>query len=450
VQKLDWSINASRYESDGFSAIDPAMGPKWADDDSYDITNYSLKLGYDLSERADLYLVSYYINSYSEFDPSAPWAPDPTSVHEDNFSETEQFFAKAGGRFELSQKWVSELALAYSNVNSLSVSSFGPYPSDGDRYKYQWQNTLTISDSWNLIAGIEFEDERNRSGAGERDTISYFAENVVAANENLDISFGVRHDKLDITETNSDLTESRDETTWRSSFSYRLDEANTRIHGSFGTSFQAPTTSQLFGFYGNPNLTPESGNGWDFGIEKNLADQNLWLSSTVFGYDIEEHIYWDQLKGAWGAYENNDYKSKGLETSIRWHGIDNVNLGISHTYTDAVFYRDGEEYENTSRTAAEAERAPRNIYAFNAGWRTLENKLSLNTLIYHASSQYSSNKSIEKQPGYTTVNLSARYDLNESTEIWVRVDNLLDKDYEEIKDYQTAGLSLYTGFRYAF
>lgn len=447
---LDWAFTASRYESDGFSTIDPSYGPKWADDDGYYASNYSLKLGYDLGEKTELYFVSYYLDTFSEFDPSVPFAPEPDSVHEDNYSETEQYFTKLGAKLDLGENWKSDLGFAYSDIDTLSVSSFGPYLSGGDRYKFHWENTVEASEAWNVIAGFEWENERNRTGAGEHETFSYFVENVFNASEALDLTFGVRQDDLEIVGADASSAENRNETTWRTSFSYRFDNLAARIHGSYGTSFQAPTISQLFGYYGNSNLTPESGEGWDLGVQKTFVDQSLTVRSTLFGYDIEEHIFWDMTKGSWGSYENNDYKSSGIENSISWHASDAFSFSVAHTYTDAKFYRDGSEYATTTRHSAEAERAPRNIYSVNGNWRALDGKLNLNANFYHATSQYSTNSSVSKMPGYNLVNVAAEYELNDSSELWLRVDNLLDDEYEEIQGYQTAGASVYSGVRYSF
>ncbi len=447
---FDWAFSANRYESDGFSAISPRFGPKWSDDDGYDASNYSLKLGYDLSEKAELYFVSYFLDTYSEFDPSAPAVPQPDSVHEDNYGETEQYFAKLGAKLELSERWKTDIGYAYSDVDTVTVSSWGPYLSDGDRYKFHWLNTVEANESWNVVAGFEWENEKNRSGAGEHETLSYFWENVIKVNQNLDITLGLRQDDLDITGDDLNSVESRDETTWRTSFSYRFDEQAARLHGSYGTSFQAPTISQLFGFYGNPDLTPESGEGWDLGLEKTFAEQNLTISSTAFGYDIEEHIYWDMTKGDWGAYENNDYKSVGVENAIRWQATDAFSFKVAHTYTDAKFYRDGPEYDTAAKHSVEAERVPRNVYSLTGNWNALDGKLNLNANYYRATSQYSTNASATKMPGYDLVNVAAQYELNDNAEIWLRVDNLFDNDYEEIEGYQTAGASMYGGVRYNF
>jgi vitamin B12 transporter len=49
---------------------------------------------------------------------------------------------------------------------------------------------------------------------------------------------------------------------------------------------------------------------------------------------------------------------------------------------------------------------------------------------------------------YTLVNLSAAYDLDRSWQLFGRVDNLFDRDYEVVSQYNTPGRSLFVGVKY--
>ena len=431
---FSWSINAGRYSSDGFSSQDPdSLGedfaqhrPAYQDDDGYENTNFATKLAYRISDSSDVYLVSYYLKSHSEFDPGNPaWIFGDANA--DNYSDDENLFSRVGGSFKVLSNWKAEASLAYSNVNSSSFSGTA-FPSNGDRYAFDWKNTLELNESWNVVAGLQYEIEDNRSSTGDRDNRSVFVENIFALNEALDLTLGARHDRN---------SEYGNETTWRSSFSYRIDQAALRVHGSYGTSFQAPTFYQLNSSYGNPELAPETGESWDLGVEKTLADGKLFLSSTAFSYDIANKI---DFSYATFRYANEGtYQSKGLETSARLQVSRELDFTLGHTYSDA-------QYANLR----EAERVPRNVYSLASNWRVLNDRLNLNATVYSLSSQFSTQSSASKQPGYTLVNLASQYELNESAQLWLRVDNLFDKDYEEIESYQTAGQSFYGGVRYTF
>ena len=51
--------------------------------------------------------------------------------------------------------------------------------------------------------------------------------------------------------------------------------------------------------------------------------------------------------------------------------------------------------------------------------------------------------------GYTLVHLAASYELSRGITIFSRVDNLFDRDYEEIQGFGTEGISGYLGVKAA-
>ncbi|NOR13757.1 MAG: TonB-dependent receptor, partial [Candidatus Aminicenantes bacterium] len=51
---------------------------------------------------------------------------------------------------------------------------------------------------------------------------------------------------------------------------------------------------------------------------------------------------------------------------------------------------------------------------------------------------------------YTLLNAAGFYDLFESLQLFLRLDNILNADYETIKGYGTAGFSIYGGIKANF
>jgi len=51
---------------------------------------------------------------------------------------------------------------------------------------------------------------------------------------------------------------------------------------------------------------------------------------------------------------------------------------------------------------------------------------------------------------YTLVNLNAALNATENLDCYVRLENLLDEDYEEVYGFQTPGLGAHLGVRYNF
>src|SRR6185312_12106882 len=65
-------------------------------------------------------------------------------------------------------------------------------------------------------------------------------------------------------------------TTWHVAPVLAFAATDTRLHASFGTGFKAPSLVQLyedfpaFFFFANPNLKPETSEGYDIGLDQTL------------------------------------------------------------------------------------------------------------------------------------------------------------------------------------
>ena len=192
----------------------------------------------------------------------------------------------------------------------------------------------------------------------------------------------------------------------------------------------------MFSSFGDPGLKAESGEGWDLAYEQALVDGKVYFTTTLFGNEVEDKIIFSFNSY---TYANEDvYESKGIENAIRFQVAENASATLAYTYSDAN-YLDGQE----------AERAPRNIVSLGYDLQPAEN-LNLSATALSVSSQYSTRFSTMKQSGYTVFNLAGRYQVNEGTQLWARIDNLFDKDYQEVEGFQTAGFSIYGGVRFNF
>ena len=52
--------------------------------------------------------------------------------------------------------------------------------------------------------------------------------------------------------------------------------------------------------------------------------------------------------------------------------------------------------------------------------------------------------------GYTLVNLAGSYDINKNLQVFSRIDNLLNKQYEDVYGYGTSGVAGYGGVKVSF
>jgi vitamin B12 transporter len=238
----------------------------------------------------------------------------------------------------------------------------------------------------------------------------------------------------------------KDATTYRLSLAYVHRETGTKLKGSYGTGVKNPTVFELFGFSqtfrGNPNLQPEKGKGWDIGLEQSFYDRHLLLEVTYFNQRINRLIV-----GAGQTSRNLEGESRahGLEVAGTLTLVPGLDLRGAYTYTHT---RDPEGHELVRR--------PKHTGSVNVNYRFLADRANVNLGVIYNGRQddfafdANFNRSIVRLGGYTLVNLAAAYQLIPQVELLARVDNLLDKHYEEVFTFGTPGRAAYGGVRVRF
>lgn len=238
-----------------------------------------------------------------------------------------------------------------------------------------------------------------------------------------------------------------DATTARATAAYRIDRTGTKLRGSFGTGVKNPTMFELYGYTntyrGNPDLKPEQATGWDVGVDQELFGGTAVADVTYFNQRIS-----DLITGSGQTSINMPGTSEidGVEVGLTVTPIDPLTVRASYTYTDG---RDS--------TGAELVRRPRNVASLDINYRFLDGRANVNLGIDYNGAQtdwvYNASytqKTVIDLDAYTLVNLAASYDINPHTQIYGRVDNLLDEDYYEVWGYGTEGIAAYAGVKLTF
>jgi vitamin B12 transporter len=417
---LSASATINHSKSDGFSSQDTDD-----EDDGYENTSLRGKASYQITDKANLYLITHYINTESEYDSSYPGNLDPTGL-----AESEQVFAAAGANVEISESWQTKLNIGYTKVHNKSNSdSGGAYATKGNRLKAEWRNVIAVSENWKIVAGIEHEKEENETSVSDWNETSIFVDNSAELLPGFHWTLGARYD---------DNSTYGDHETWRTTFSYQLPDTSARIHASYGTSFQAPTFFQtLDPVYGNPDLMAETGEGWDLGIEVVLLENRVIWDVSIFGYDIDDKINFSW--NGWTYFNEESYKSEGVESSILWNVSNGLKLKANYTYADA-------EYGDDST----GERVPRHMANLIAVWQTLGNKLTLRGSVNYVGKRFDLRNDATQLPDYATLNAGLRYAVSEDVTVSLDLNNILDKDYQEIRGFNSSGFNLQVGLRYHF
>ncbi len=452
---VNYSFAHSRFDTEGISAASKKDGNY--ERDGYENTSLSARLGFTPLDNLDIDFILRYINAKTDLDNfGGVGGDDPNYVQ-----KSKQLLFKTQVGLSLFDLWTQKLAFATTdNDRDVKNEKDHQHPFDSERghyegqlIKFDWQHNLQLHKTNELTLGFEYEEEEGKSrynwesqwGPGESlfpektaNTKGYYIQDQIKLWERFFGTFGIRID---------DHSRFGTEATYRIAPAYLIKETDTKIKGTFGTGFKAPTLYQLFapatlwGPIGNKNLKPEKSRGWDFGIEQELLKKRVVLGATYFRNDFKDLIQFD-----WGQGYINVAKAKteGVELFASAKPIDDLTLRINYTYTDTE-----------DKTTGEALiRRPKNKIGFDLNYHFLNNG-NVNLGVIYVGKRDDMDFSISpsrrvKLDQYTLVNLAASYDISKNFQLFGRVENLLDKEYEEAKGFGTPGLSFFGGIKLSF
>lgn len=423
-EKMNYFITASYAETDGYSAQNVEWGPEWADDDSSRNSSLMGKIEFELSDKLDLFLFASYLDGKSEFDPGSP-SPWTIPVA-DNYTETEQLIMKSQLGFHPVERLNMSAAVSYNKANNYSVDSYGILDSESDLLKFELINQLMVNESYQIVAGAELEKAADNIGDYEMETISAFLENIFEPVEDLYLTAAIRFD---------DNNTFGSDTTLRTSFSYLIDSLNLQLKGSYGTSYDAPEISELFGTWGNPDLVPEEGSSYDLGFEQELIEGKLVWGVNYFCVKIEDSI--EYLRST-STYANVDWESCGFETFVRYAVSEDFNVKIAHSFANAERKRVEDSLIFHS---------PEHQFSLLLDKGFLEDKWNFALSVLYIGDRETWDGATDS---FVTVDLAGRFQYSESLEIWLRFDNLLDEEYQEIRGYNSPRFGVFGGIKFEF
>ena len=222
-----------------------------------------------------------------------------------------------------------------------------------------------------------------------------------------------------------------------------------------GEGFKAPTLYQLFSEYGNLALSPERSRSYDIGIEKGDRNGPLHFALTGFRRDSRDLI--DFVSCPFGAvtpvcagrfgYYNNIARARaeGIEVELGAQVSERVRAQASYTYL-----------KTENRTAGSANfgnelaRRPAHAVTVSADWTTPLNDLALGADIRMVGDSFNDAGNFTRIDGYVLATLRASLPVNETLELYGRVENLTDERYQTVAGYGTAGRSAFVGARAKF
>ena len=436
IDKLAYSLSVSQTDVNAFYSGKYKDGNH--EKDPYHNFNSSLRLDYTLTDDIDVGLLTDYTYAKYEYDASGGTDDD------DNYA---YFYQGVGGinlKHQLSDCFSHKVIFGYTRTyrkDWQSEITHGWY--NGKTYQAKWQGDYQLCDFDQIIFGFDYLRELGESRSDylggpslspkERsNTKGYYIENIFTPIDNLFLATSFRTE---------DHSQFNSHNTFSVSGSYLIEQTDTKIKGSFGEGFKAPSLYQLFdGSSGNKGLSPEESQSYEAGFEQKIGN-SLVLGSTYFHTHIKDSIEWVSTTGPWVGEYRNTGKSRiyGLENFVEFSFSDDTSLTLAYTYIDTEKLSDGTRLL----------RRPSNKVTCKL--KTAFKKLDIATDISYVGNRIDYDYvNYYKLKSYILGNLSFNYQVNNKLNTFLRFENILDDDYELVKGYQTPKFSWYLGAKYTF
>lgn len=458
-ERFAWRVAGGYLTTDGISAFNRERGG--LETDGYRNVGFNARGIFHITDNASAEVRSTWSDGRNEFDgfppPPAPFALADTP----EYGNTEELVTYVGlnvstfdGRFD------HRIGFAYTDTDRENYYPSLPVPLTFDAFgrneRWEYQGTLQLSDRLSGVIGLESERSTLSTAAptiatpnpaplkGDVQLDSAYAQVTAAPLEAITLTAGLRYDDHD---TFGDNTTARASAAWSVTTS-------TILRASYGEGFKAPTLFQLYSEYGNLDLDAEAAEGWDAGVEQRLFGDNLILSATYFDRDTANMIDFVSCFGMStpqclaqpdGYYDNvQKATAAGVELSLLAQLGERLALSANYTSMDAD--NDVPGSANFGRALARRPSETVNAqlsYAWPAGLTTA-------VAVQHTGRSYDNAPNSIILDGYTLVDLRAAFTVSESLEVFGRVENAFDEDYETFARYGTLGRTFSGGVRKSF
>lgn len=228
-----------------------------------------------------------------------------------------------------------------------------------------------------------------------------------------------------------------DKTTWNVASGFDLAEA-VHLYASAGTGFKAPTSLDLFGFGGNPDLRAETSKNYEAGLSVALNRANR-IELSLFQNRIDQLINFFDPDGNPATFdgrnENIDKaRIRGIEFRYH-HAAGPLSADLS------AIYQDPEDRATGDQLARRAKKSLTATANYRVGRYLLGGKLLL--VGERPDSAFNS----VTLDDYAVLDLNLTRSVNRHVSLQGRIENVLDEDYQTAGGFKSQGRAFYVNLR---
>lgn len=433
-----FALSATRYRTDGFSAINE-NGYGYNSDDDYDRNiSVSASLSQKLNKDHELGLNLFMYDAKFDMDGSADM--NGSGANFDDSGKSKQWTGAIYSKNRLTQDWLSTVTVSHTDIkrkyryDNIQFSEFSTKSNfHSETSMLQWDNQVALSADWMVTAGVDFGNDKAEAYSENysRDRYSVYA-GLLGKIGAHNLQANVRYDHVD---------DAGADTTGYLGYSYDL-ASSWKLLASVSTSFLAPTLDQQYAdadmghgyrIVGNRNLKSERSTNYEAGIQYAKGKDIIrltafeWHTRDLIQYGTDPVTYYSTY------YNVSRAKNTGAELTAQTEifGVD-----ISSNLT----WQNPKDRENDVQLGRRAK-----------FFGSLNVSKTFGQWYLGGDIQYTGHRPDGSYEGaynlgsYTLVNLNARYNINKNISLYARIENLFDKEYETAYGYNQPDRGAYVG-----
>ncbi len=232
----------------------------------------------------------------------------------------------------------------------------------------------------------------------------------------------------------------------------------TRLHGAVGTGIRPPDAFEI-AFTDNSGLKPERSQSAELGVTQSLAGGGVQLDATAFYNRYDDLIVsvGSSFSGSSRYRTDNisNARARGLEMSAAWRVAAGTDVRVTYTFLDSEILAVDQSLDAPPpyKPGDPLLRRPRNQGSIDASWT--RGPVSAFAQVFargealDAEPAFGPTGGLYLNPGRTVANLGGSWRVVRTVEVFARVLNLFDREYEEVFGYPAPGRTAYAGARVA-
>jgi vitamin B12 transporter len=452
ARKFGYSLSASRIETQGFRSVN----------DDYRNLATSARLDYQLTEQASLKGIFHFVKNDLGLLNSNNFAsqPDPNARE-----ASTQYLAKLEWEHRILGNWDYRISGSVfkehiKDSDDVDGCTFFGFPCDSrtrDRFRprsdtAEFQTNYRFEDFSTTTFGVEYKRRSASTSQGIDKAIRnmgyYLQEQLQFLDRRLMIIPGIRLDD------NQSFGAA-----WTPSFSaaYRFRETGTKLKAGYAEGFKAPTLNELFfppafgcPAFGNPDLRPEKSWELNVGAEQDLLGERVKVGATYFHREVKDLIEGRPIPGdpfgCFRAVNVGKARFDGVEWTLGVKLFPSLAANANYTYLD------------WDTADGKLRRRPR--HRGSVGLNYLHDNWNLNLSANLVGRRDDFRAAFPfgdlSKPGYVKLDLASSYALPwnrpevKKLELFGKIENLLNKKYQEADGFRARPLNFLLGIRGTF